>query len=185
MAPSSASNSASASASASLWARGLAGVPGGVLAFAALCLLALLAVACGVLFEIGRARRESASESRSSAGSVIGRAQFGWRLASALVWCAALALLAYASSWGWPRRGLGLGLDGRGWLQVLGWAMIFIFIGLVLLAQDLWRVRARASAQEAAFRTGLSLLAQQEIERAQNPNPPRPKNFSPDTSDLS
>ncbi len=155
----------SASASSSSWTRGLLGVPSGVLAFAALCLLALLAIGCGVLFEIGRVRRDA------SANALIGRAQFRWRMASALVWCVSLGLLAFASSWGWPRRALHLGLDGRSWLQILGWAMIFILVGLILLAQDLWRVRARSTAQEAAFRAGLSLLAQQEIERAKTPAP--------------
>lgn len=156
------------------WARGLEGVPGGVLAFAAMCLLGLLAIVCGVLFEIGRVRREGAGS-----GPAIAREQFGWRMASALVWSVALGLLAYGSSWGWPRHKLGLGLDGRGWLQVLGWAMLLILLGIVLLAHDLWRVKARTSAQETAFRASLSLLAQQEIENAARLRSDQPRSDEP------
>ena len=161
----------SSSASVSGAAPSLEGVPGGALAFAVLCLLGLLAIVCGVLFEIGRVRREGAGQ-----GLIVAREQFAWRMGSALVWFVALGLLAYASSWGWPRRALALGLDGRAWLQVLGWAMLLTLIGLALLAHDLWRVRSRTAAQEAAFKAGLSLLAQQEIERAQNQKARRPEN---------
>jgi hypothetical protein len=162
----------SSSAAFASWSRGLSGVPSSSLIFAVLCLLALLAVVCGALFEIGRVRREG-----ESGNVVIGRGQFGWRMASALVWCVALGLLAYASSWGWPRQKLALGLDARTWLQVLAVAMMLIFVGLMLLAHDLWRVKARSAAQEAAFHAGLSLIAQQEIERAKNL--PKSENPSP------
>ena len=163
-----------ASSSAAPWARGLAGVPGGALAFAGLCLLGVLAIVCGLLFEIGRVRREGAS-----GNVVIGRGQFSWRVASGIVWCAALGLLAYASSWGWPRHALGLGLDGRVWLRLLACTMILVLIGLMLLAHDLWRVRARSAAQEEAFRQGLNEIAQQEIERARQNRVQNPESKTP------
>jgi hypothetical protein len=143
------------------WLRGLAGVPLGVFSFAVLCAIGLGCVLGGVIFEIRRVRREGEASS-----AITGRGQFGWRMASALIWCCALGLLVFACSWGWPRRALGLGLDGRSWLQVLGVAMLLVLVGLMLLAQDLWRVRTRSRVQEEAFRQGLEALAQQEIERA-------------------
>lgn len=155
-------SSASVSPGVSPATSSLQGVPGGALAFSVLCLLGLLTIVCGVLFEVGRVRREGAGK-----GIVVARDQFAWRMGSALVWFIALCLLAYASSWGWPRKALALGLDGRAWLQVLVWAMLLTLVGILLLAHDLWRVRSRTSAQEAAFKAGLALLAQQEIERAQ------------------
>jgi hypothetical protein len=160
------------------------GVPAGALAFALLCLLALLAVLCDVLFEVGRVRRED-----PTGNIVIARSQFHLRLLSALVWCLALGLLAYCASLGWPvsRPGassggpavLQSGLDPRRWLSLMGGAMLLVLIGIALLFYDLWRVRARARVQEGLFHQQLELMAQREAERLQRPSLPGPSEINP------
>lgn len=138
----------------------------GQLFFGIICVLALLAIICGALYEIGRVRRESAS-----GNIVISPAQFRLRLLSALIWFIALATLAYCATLGLPVRENGVivrGLWPRQWVALMGGSFLLILIALVLLAYDVWRVSVRSRAQESFFEQQLQQLAQREIEHAQN-----------------
>ena len=137
----------------------------GQLVFGIICVLALLAIICGALYEIGRVRRES-----SSGNIVISPSQFRLRLLSAAVWFIALATLAYCATFGLPVRENGVvvrGLVLKQWLALTGGAFLLVIIALALLAYDIWRVRARSRVQESRFQQQLEQLAQREIEHAQ------------------
>ena len=142
----------------------IVGLSRGQLAFGILCMLALLAIVCGALYEIGRVRRES-----SSGNIVISQSQFRLRLLSALIWFIALATLAYCATLGLPVRENGIvvrGLWPKQWAALTGGSLLLVVIALTLLAYDVWRVSARSRAQEAFFQQQLEQLAQREIEHA-------------------
>ncbi len=138
----------------------------GQLIFGVLCVLALIAIICGALFEIGRVRRES-----QSGNIVISHAQFRLRLLSALIWFIALATLAYCATIGLPVRENGIivrGILPKQWAALTGGALLLVVIAVILLAYDVWRVNVRSRAQESFFEQQLQQLAQREIEHAQN-----------------
>ena len=138
----------------------------GQLVFGIICVLALIAIVCGALFEIGRVRREN-----GSGNIVISQTQFRLRLLSALIWFVALSSLAYCATIGLPVRENGVivrGLLPRQWAAMTGGALMLVVIAVLLLAYDVWLVRARSRVQEAFFEQQLEQLAQREIEHAQN-----------------
>ena len=144
----------------------IAGLSRGQFIFGIVCMLALVAIICGALYEIGRVRRES-----RSGNIVISQSQFRLRLLSALIWFIALATLAYCSTLGLPVRENGVvvrGLFPKQWAALTGGSLLLIVIALILLAYDVWRVGARSRAQESFFEKQLAELAQREIEHAQN-----------------
>ncbi len=163
----------------------IVGLTRGQFVFGIVCLLALVAIICGALYEIGRVRRES-----RSGNIVISQAQFRLRLLSAAIWFIALATLAYCSTLGLPVRENGVvvrGLWPKQWAALTGGSLLLIVIALILLAYDVWRVSARSRAQETFFEKQLEELAQREIEHAQNKKKAStekadsPTNIAPDT----
>lgn len=138
----------------------------GQLFFGITCVLALVAIVCGALYEIGRVRRED-----NSGNIVISQTQFRLRLLSAFIWFIALSSLAYCATIGLPVRENSVivrGLLPKQWAAMTGGALMLVVIAVLLLAYDVWLVRARSRVQEAFFEQQLEQLAQREIEHAQN-----------------
>jgi hypothetical protein len=125
------------------------------LVFSGLCLLAIIAVATGAALEIARKRRGE---------SIISDNQFRLRMLSALVWITTLGALGYATMFVWPAPGDNV--TARRFLSLVSGAILLFFIGLFLLAYDLWQVNRGRRTQEKQFQQHLDVLAQQEIERA-------------------
>jgi cbb3-type cytochrome oxidase subunit 3 len=125
------------------------------LIFSGLCLLAIIAVATGAALEIARTRRGE---------SIISTNQFRLRMLSSLVWIATLGSLAYATLYLWPAPGDSV--TARRFLSLVSGAILLFFIGLFLLAYDVWLVNRGRRQQEKQFQQHLDALAQEEIERA-------------------
>jgi len=134
------------------------------LAFGLLCIAALFAVASGALLEVARARRAASDGSvAEEASTLVSRNQFRLRMLSAVVWMIVLGSLAYATLRLWPAPGDAV--TARRFVAVVSGAVLLIFIGLFLLAYDMWLMGRRRRLQEKQFERQLNDLAQSEIER--------------------
>lgn len=146
-------------------------------AFALLCVLAMIAVVCGAVYEVGRTRREAAERQGEAARGEILRdlappGQLRLRLFSASVWILALGSFAFAMLWLWPSAGDRV--MARKFLSVVSGASLLLLVALWLLAYDLWQVWRLRRARERAFERQLETIAQLEMDRLRPPHDSSP-----------
>ena len=124
-------------------------------AFAALCLICMVALGCGAAWEMRRQKR----------GATISRRHFRWRMASAMLWLLILGSLAYATLFLWP-HGPNAKVIGQKFIAVVGGSMALMLIGFMLLFFDLYLTSKTRKIQTARLQIELSELARHEIEEA-------------------
>ena len=124
--------------------------------FAGFCLLCLVAVWCGALFEIGRQKR----------GAAISVRHFRWRMISALLWTLILGMLAFATLRFWPADATDI-VNARRFVPLVSGAMALLLPAFVLLAFDFYLTAQTRRLQTARMNQDLGEIARREIERAQ------------------
>lgn len=123
--------------------------------FAALCLLGLIAILCGALFEFGRQKRSPTISSR----------HFRWRMVSALVWTVILGSLGYATLFLWPVPPTAVAV--KRFATVLVASMSLMLVAFVLMLFDFYLTSKTRQVQSALMQQELAEIARVEIERAQ------------------
>lgn len=123
--------------------------------FAVLCLVGLIAILCGALFEFGRQKRAATISSR----------HFRWRMVSALLWVIILGSLAYATIFLWPVPPTQQTVRRFG--AVLAGSMSLMLLAFVLMLFDFYLTSKTRQAQSARMRLEMAEIARIEIERAQ------------------
>jgi hypothetical protein len=119
--------------------------PTGRMVFALLCVLGMILLAGGLLFEIGR-------QKRSGGHTLVSPRQFRVRVISALVWMGVLGLFAYAMMFLWPTAGntpLGKA-QATNFILTMGAAVTLICVGIMLLCYDIITL-LRAQRQHSAM----------------------------------
>ncbi len=124
--------------------------------FAAFCLLGLVAVWCGALFEIGRQKR----------GGAISKRHFRWRMISALLWTLILGTLCFATLRFWPGATSNAENVKRFVPLILG-AIALMLPAFVLLIFDFYLTAQTRRLQTTRMKQDLGEIARREIERAQ------------------
>ena len=123
--------------------------------FAVLCLVGLVAILCGALYEFGRQKRSPTISNR----------HFRWRLLSALVWTVILGSLGYATLFLWPNPPTAVGV--RRFATVLVASMSLMLVAFVLMLFDFYLTSKTRQVQSARMQQELADIAHIEIERAQ------------------
>ncbi len=124
--------------------------------FAGLCLICLVAIWCGALFEIGRQKR----------GATISQRHFRWRMVSALLWTLILSSFAYATLFAWPMSRADE-LTARRFLVITSGATALIIPAFALIIFDFYLTAQTRRIQNARLNQDLGEIARLEIERAQ------------------
>jgi membrane-bound ClpP family serine protease len=128
--------------------------------FAVLCLVGLVAILCGALFEFGRQKRSPTISSR----------HFRWRMVSALVWTVILGCLGYATLFLWPVTSPGVAPTAvaiKRFATVLIASMSLMLVAFVLMLFDFYLTSQTRRAQNARMQLEMAEIARIEIERAQ------------------
>lgn len=118
--------------------------PTGRMVFALLCVLGIIALAGGLLFEIGR-------QKRAGSATLVSPRQFRVRVISAVVWMGVLGLFAYAMMFLWPTAGKTPegAAQAKNFILTMGAAVTLICIGIMLLCYDII-VLLKAQRQQSA-----------------------------------
>lgn len=122
--------------------------------FAALCILAMIAVLTGAILEMRRSRRGE---------SLISLNQYRLRLLSAFIWVIVLGSLSYATLFLWPEPGDRA--QGYRFLSVVSGAGLLFIIGIALLLVDIFQLSRERQRQADRFNTELAAMAEMEGER--------------------
>lgn len=123
---------------------------------AGFCLLCLVAVWCGALFEIGRQKR----------GATISPRHFRWRMISALLWSLILGLLILASLRFWPQNSADTE-NAKRFVALSSGAILLLLPAFALLIFDFYLTAQTRKLQTAHLDQDLGALARREIEAAQ------------------
>ncbi len=124
--------------------------------FAGFCILSLVAVWCGALFEIGRQKR----------GGAISKRHFRWRMISALLWTLILGTLAFATLRYWPQNLKDIE-NARRFVPLVSSAIALLLPAFALLFFDFYLTAQTRKLQTAHLNQDLGELARREIEKAQ------------------
>jgi hypothetical protein len=123
--------------------------------FAALCLLGLITIWCGAVFE---ARRQQKSPT-------ISKRHFRWRMVSALLWTLILGSLAYATLFTWP---VPKDYDSvRRFGAILAGSLMLMMVAFMVIIFDFYLTAQTRRIQTARMQQDLGEIARVEIERAQ------------------
>ncbi|RYG67218.1 hypothetical protein EON80_14025 [bacterium] len=123
--------------------------------FAALCLLGLVTIWCGAVFE---ARRQQLTPT-------ISKRHFRWRMVSALLWTLILGSLAYATLFSWPTPKDPLSTRRFG--AVVAGSLALILVAGVVTIFDFYLTAQTRRIQLANMQQDLGEIARIEIERVQ------------------
>ncbi|PQV64870.1 hypothetical protein B1R32_103137 [Abditibacterium utsteinense] len=124
--------------------------------FAGLCLVCLVAIWCGALFEIGRQKR----------AATISKRHFRWRMMSALLWTLILGSFAYATLFSWPLN-IADKVTARRFIALTSGATVLILPAFALIIFDFYLTVQTRRIQTVRMNQDLGEIARREIERAQ------------------
>jgi hypothetical protein len=123
--------------------------------FAAMCLLGLVTIWCGAVFEARRQQRTP----------TISKRHFRWRMVSALLWTIILGSLAYATLFTWPVVGDYNSVRRFG--AILAGSLLLMMVAFMVIIFDFYLTAQTRKIQTARMHQDLGEIARVEIERAQ------------------